>query len=89
MDFTAVEESAKRLRDAGFQELRESEHWIIEPSKKYFVTKYVSLVAHGSEEYVSIECIRYEDKLIQFSETNRQYWPLLWVENIDQVMDIR
>lgn len=46
MDFTAVEESANRLRDAGFQELKESEHWTIEPSKKYFVTKYISLVTY-------------------------------------------
>ncbi|VDK77189.1 unnamed protein product [Litomosoides sigmodontis] len=42
--FHAVEESAKRLRDAGFQELGESEHWIIEPLKKYFVTKNKSTI---------------------------------------------
>lgn len=39
--FAAVEESVERLRDAGFEELRESQHWDIEPSKKYFITKYV------------------------------------------------
>lgn len=50
MDFTAVEESANRLRNAGFQELKESEHWTIEPLKKYFVTKYVLLVIYSYNE---------------------------------------
>ncbi|VDN02608.1 unnamed protein product [Thelazia callipaeda] len=42
--FHVVEESVKRLRNAGFQELKESDRWIIEPLKKYFVTKNKSSI---------------------------------------------
>uniref|UniRef100_A0A1I8A2B6 Aspartyl aminopeptidase n=1 Tax=Steinernema glaseri TaxID=37863 RepID=A0A1I8A2B6_9BILA len=42
--FHAVEECSQMLREAGFRELKETEHWKVEPLQKYFVTKNRSAI---------------------------------------------
>ncbi|CAE1262119.1 DNPEP [Acanthosepion pharaonis] len=42
--FHAVDELKHMLKSAGFQELRETEHWELEQSKKYFVTRNESTI---------------------------------------------
>jgi len=42
--FLVVHECRKKLVAAGFQELRESDHWNIEPRNKYFLTRNQSTI---------------------------------------------
>lgn len=42
--YHAVEEVKERLIAAGFKELREAEHWNVQPKQKYFVTKNQSTI---------------------------------------------
>lgn len=42
--YHAVDEVKKRLVAAGFKELRESDHWQVQPKQKYFVTKNQSTI---------------------------------------------
>ncbi|UTF60833.1 M18 family aminopeptidase [Gilvimarinus sp. DA14] len=53
--FHAAASMAKKLRDAGFSELKESEHWSLEPGGRYYVIRNdSSLIAfiHGREPLV-------------------------------------
>ncbi|KAK0417429.1 hypothetical protein QR680_013003 [Steinernema hermaphroditum] len=42
--FHAVDECSRMLREAGFRELKETEHWKVQPKQKYFVTKNRSAI---------------------------------------------
>lgn len=42
--YHAVDEVKKRLVAAGFSELREADHWNVQPKQKYFVTKNQSTI---------------------------------------------
>ncbi|XP_062907454.1 aspartyl aminopeptidase isoform X2 [Mobula hypostoma] len=44
--YHVVEECKRRLRSAGFKELKETDHWDIEPANKYYMTRnYSSILA--------------------------------------------